>query len=93
MKATGELSTPDIGTVYYPEQDLFEGGMLEIYSHGPDKDPERIYARPNRLVIFDAGKYYHRVSNVTSGVRKAIAINLWSTEPTGKQSGSFSIEP
>jgi len=93
MKATGELSTPDIGTVYYPEQDLFGGGMLEIYSHGPDKDPERIYARPNRLIIFDAGKYYHRVSNVTSGIRKAIAINLWAIEPTGKQSGSFSIEP
>jgi predicted 2-oxoglutarate/Fe(II)-dependent dioxygenase YbiX len=51
--------------------------MLEIYSEGEDNPPEVVYAKPNRLVIFDAGKYVHSVRPVTKGTRKAIAINLW----------------
>tara|TARA_B110000503_G_scaffold74614_1_gene115147 strand:+ start:116 stop:691 length:576 start_codon:yes stop_codon:yes gene_type:complete len=89
---TGEIVTPSMGTVYYPEQSKFEGGMLEIYTEGVDKAPEVVYAKPNRLVIFDAGKYVHAVTPVTSGIRKAIAINLWLTEPLGKQNGAMRIE-
>ena len=51
---TGEIVTPSMGTVYYPEQSKFEGGMLEIYTEGVDKAPEVVYAKPNRLVIFEA---------------------------------------
>ena len=89
---TGQIVTPIIGTVYYPEQDQFEGGMLEIYSEGVDNTPEVVYAKPNRLVIFDAGKYVHAVTPVTKGTRKAIAINLWASEPMGKQTGTMIIE-
>jgi len=89
---TGEIVIPSMGTVYYPEQDKFEGGMLEIYTEGIDKKPEVVYAKPNRLIIFDAGKYVHAVTPVTQGTRKAIAINLWLTEPMGKQNGAMRIE-
>jgi hypothetical protein len=92
FKLTGEIATPSMGTVYYPEQDAFEGGMLEIYTEGIDNTPEVVYAKPNRLIIFDAGKYVHAVTPVTKGTRKAIAINLWLTEPYGKQNGAMRIE-
>jgi hypothetical protein len=81
FQETGNLQTPIIGSVYYPDQNEFTGGMLEIFTKGHDKDPERIYAAPNRLIIFDAGSVAHSVSKVTSGTRKAIAINLWGEEP------------
>lgn len=92
FEKTGQLQTPLIGTVYYPEQDEFEGGMLEIFSSGLDKEPEKIYAKSNRLIIFDAGTTPHSVSIVTRGTRKAIAINLWSYEPHSKQIGKLKIE-
>jgi len=93
FKKTGEIVSPIIGTVYYPEQEDFEGGMLEIYTDGEDAEPERVYAKPNRLIIFDAGTISHRVTRVTRGTRKAIAINIWELEPYSKQSGSLLIEP
>ena len=92
FKLTGEIATPILGTVYYPEQEQFEGGMLEIYTEGVDKAPEVVYAKPNRLIIFDAGKYVHAVTPVKMGTRKAIAINLWLSEPLGKQNGAMRIE-
>ena len=48
--------------------------------------------KPNRLIIFEAGKHVHSVRPVTKGIRKAIAINLWLTEPLGKQNSNMSIE-
>ena len=88
-KEFGEIATPVIGSVYYPEQDEFEGGLLEIYTNGQHSEPERVYAKPNRLIIFDAGSVLHRVTKVTKGTRKAIAINLWSEEPYSKSIGSL----
>ena len=73
-------------------QEEFEGGMLEIYTEGVDKAPEVVYAKPNRLIIFDAGKHIHTVTPVTSGTRKAIAINLWQSEPLSKQNGTMCVE-
>lgn len=92
FEETGVLVSPVIGSIYYPEQDDFEGGMLEIYTNGPDQAPERIYAKPNRLIIFDAGKVEHRVDIVTKGTRKAIAINLWSVAPSDAINNRFKIE-
>lgn len=89
---TGEIVSPMIGTIYYPEQEEFTGGMLEIYTNGQNEEPERIYAKSNRLIIFDAGTVFHRVDTVTSGTRKAIAINLWEGTPYSKQIGTFAIE-
>ena len=92
FKKSGEFASPIIGSVYYPEQEEFEGGMLEIYTNGKHADPERVYAKPNRLIIFDAGSVLHRVTTVTKGTRKAIAINLWEEIPYSKQIGKFAIE-
>ena len=83
-KETGEISSPIVGTVFYPIQMEIEGGYLEIFSKGTDQEPERIEAKYNRLIIFDAGGVEHRVTNVTKGLRSAIAINLWDTKPTGE---------
>ena len=89
---TGEIQSSQIGTVYYPPQEEFDGGMLEIFSEGLDKEPERIYAKSNRLVIFDAGTVPHGVSTVTSGTRKAIAINLWEFIPHSQTLGKLKKE-
>ena len=88
----GEVLTPAIGTVFYPKDVPFEGGYLEIYSKGEENEPERIEAKYNRLVIFDAGNHLHRVTEVTSGVRHAIAINLWQTELVAVKEKSIIIE-
>ena len=86
---TGAVVGPDIGTIYYPPGQDFEGGNLEIFSEGEDSDPEVLKAKDNRLIIFPAGEYLHRVSTVTRGTRRAIAFNLWDAPPTGVASGSL----
>jgi predicted 2-oxoglutarate/Fe(II)-dependent dioxygenase YbiX len=81
-KSEGVVKAPIIGTVFYPVEMDIEGGYLEIFSNGPDNEPERIQAKHNRLIIFDAGNTHHRVTTVTKGTRSAIAINLWDEAPT-----------
>jgi predicted 2-oxoglutarate/Fe(II)-dependent dioxygenase YbiX len=83
-KSTGEISSPIVGTVFYPVEMDIDGGYLEIFSNGSEKQPERIRAKHNRLIIFDAGGTHHRVTEVTRGTRSAIAINLWDKKPTGE---------
>ena len=84
---TGEVITPKVGTVYYPPMGpQCEGGYLKVYdTHTINYDApyELIAPVPNRLVIFDAGKM-HAVTEVTSGDRYAIAINLWNNKPSTK---------
>jgi predicted 2-oxoglutarate/Fe(II)-dependent dioxygenase YbiX len=46
----------------------------------PDREPEVIKAKFNRLIVFDASKL-HAVTKVTKGRRRAIAINLWDQKP------------
>lgn len=91
-KKTGEIVTPVIGTVYYPGIEEWEGGDLAVYSEGTDKSPEIVKAKPNRLIIFQAGQHVHEVLPVTKGTRHAIAINLWETEPYSLQAGEFERE-
>ena len=89
-KETGEIVRPVIGTVFYPKNIEFEGGYLEIESGGSQMEVIKpIY---NRLIIFPAGEYAHRVTPVTSGVRHAIAINLWDLDPLAVERGEFTIE-
>ena len=88
----GEILTPAIGTVYYPKPMDIEGGYLEIHSRGRENTPERIEAKFNRLVIFNAGEHLHRVTEVTKGVRYAIAINLWQTELKSVQEGTITVK-
>ena len=92
FEKTGEIVGPVIGTVYYPGIEEFTGGELAIYTDGVNQAPEVVKAKPNRLIIFDAGTAVHEVRPVTSGTRHAIAINLWASEPYSKQVGAFSIE-
>lgn len=89
FKKTGEIVTPFIGTVYYPGIEEFEGGDLAVYTDGTDKSPEIIKAKPNRLIIFQAGQDVHEVLPVTKGTRHAIAINLWSQEPYALSAGEL----
>lgn len=86
---TGEIVGPLIGTIYYPPGQDFDGGNLEIFTDGRDNEPEIVKAKDNRLIIFQAGDHYHRVSEVTRGTRKAIAFNLWEGYPTGVESGAL----
>jgi hypothetical protein len=91
-KKTGEIVTPIIGSVYYPEGQEFEGGELHVYSDGSNMPPEIIKAKPNRFIIFQAGQHVHTVKTVTKGTRRALAINLWEKEPYSKQNGILTIE-
>jgi hypothetical protein len=89
FKNTGEVVSPVVGTIFYPKNVKFGGGYLEI-EH--DSGVETIQAKYNRLIIFDAGNDLHRVTEVTSGIRHAIAINLWGTIPSAVEEGSMIIE-
>lgn len=88
-KRTGEIVRPVVGTVFYPKDIPFKGGLLEIETDG---ETESIKAKYNRLVIFNAGNDLHRVTEVTSGERFAIAINLWDTIPVGVAEGQLEQE-
>jgi hypothetical protein len=84
---TGEIVTPYIGTVYYPDPEIdnIEGGELQIWQTkelNTGAPYELIKPKYNRLIIFDAGQL-HAVREVTKGIRKAIAINLWTEAPIG----------
>ena len=87
--ATGEVVGPAIGTIYYPPGQDFDGGELEIYTDGRDSTPEVLKAKDNRLIIFPAGEYFHKVNIVKRGIRRAIAFNLWDEPPTGVKSGTL----
>jgi len=85
--AKGQVNSPRIGTVFYPDPEIdnIEGGELQLwdtYDVNPSLSYELIKPKFNRLIIFDAGKL-HAVREVTKGIRKAIAINLWANAPTG----------
>ena len=93
----GTFVTPLIGTVFYPDPEIdeMEGGMLYYWEKfppqranedntifWPEEEPEIIKPKFNRLLIFDAG-CLHGVSQIKSGRRRAVAINLWDQKPTG----------
>jgi len=91
-KETGNRMFPLLGCVYYPPGFEFEGGDLHIYTDGEENSPEVIKTKANRLVIFNPGEFVHGVSEVTSGTRGAIAINIWSTEPWSVGQGHIVLE-
>ena len=79
----------ELGT-HFDKDVPFKGGYLEI--EHPDGVMERIQAKYNRLIIFDAGGCKHRVTPVEEGTRYAIAINLWDHIPVAAQEGTMNIE-
>lgn len=81
-KNHGEIVTPGIGTIFYPVDHTCTGGKLRIYdvtnmTYCTEDNYELIEPKFNRLIIFDPAKI-HAVEEVTSGIRRAIAINLWT---------------
>jgi hypothetical protein len=91
-KATEKRMSPTIGCVYYPIGSEFTGGALNVYTEGESNSPDIMLCRPNRLIIFDAGKIPHRVDTVLTGTRRAIAINLWTEEPYSSKMNIFETE-
>lgn len=81
---TGEILCGQVGSVFYPspENDECEGGHLKIWEPNYSENAyELIKPKFNRFVVFDIS-CVHAVLEVTKGVRKAIAINLWDQYPT-----------
>ena len=86
----GITVTPKIGTIVYPKKTIEDckGGYLRIYDSNTRYEQylragemisepyELIKPKFNRMIIFDASKL-HAVEEVKSGVRHAVAINLW----------------
>ena len=76
---------PTLGLVYYAVSNNLEGGYLEI-ANSRDReniDPnkiERIKPLENRLIMFDPS-FPHRVSKITTGLRRAIIVNAWPHKP------------
>ena len=80
-----KIVSPLVGCIYYPFDNHIEGGYLEIYPKGKNKEPERLVPKFNRLVVFDTGSCEHGVSIVNQGTRISVAINLWTKIPSGLQ--------
>ena len=74
----GEIRTADNAFIYYAHRDTPKGGFLELKTN--DNEIERIEPVFNRLVIFNP-KRQHKVTKVTSGVRRSILSNLWHERP------------
>lgn len=79
-KGDGKLVRPYIGSVYYAHTEIPEEGYLEIRRGNNENDVERIQPVPNRLIIFDSGTV-HRVTPITSGIRRCFATNVWINKP------------
>ena len=75
------LLTPYKGMVYYCHKEMPTGGFLEI--ERGNGEVERIEPVPNRLIIFDPS-VLHRVTPITSGVRRTFASNLWLEKPAAE---------
>ena len=72
------------------ENDI-DGGYLEIYPHGQHGEPERL--EPNTIDwLYFLREHPHRVTKVTRGTRRAIAINLWDKVPSGLEVGDLFLE-
>tara|TARA_S200000501_G_scaffold372740_1_gene418462 strand:+ start:565 stop:1173 length:609 start_codon:yes stop_codon:yes gene_type:complete len=81
-RQTSHIVTCDLGAIYYPFNDEFVGGYLEIANNDDFDEVERIQAKANRLIIFNPS-YYHRVSKIYSGTRRCFVVNAWrETRPT-----------
>lgn len=60
----------------------------------PIERRERIAYRPNRLVVFDAGHRIHETTNVISGVKQVMVVNVWHMDspPHALDNGGFFYE-
>lgn len=79
---TDDKRFPMFGSVFYPIVDSVQGGELIIYDDNAEPlhtfEPKR-----NRIVFFESGRFWHRVTPVTDGTRVHFAINIWDEIPYG----------
>ena len=85
------IVNPIINSVFYMSD--VEGGALKLFDTARgeinyDASYELIKPKRNRLVVFNSSKL-HGVLEVTDGVRKAVAINLWDKKPTTEFSEDY----
>jgi len=77
FSSLGSTVSPNIGFVYYPYDDIFTGGYLEVAVNDDFDEIERLQPKFNRLIMFDPSQY-HRVSRVHTGSRRAFIVNVWT---------------
>lgn len=85
-----EIHAPII--VGYPDRVLERESVNTFLS--PPEERDRIPYKPNRLVIFDAGRRFHETTPVLSGRRHIMVINVWHKDkpPLALHNGSFVYE-
>lgn len=91
---TGKEQFPIVGSVYYPIIKDVTGGELLIYKEGSQEELlDKIQPKQNRMVFFESGKLWHKVSQIGSGERVHFAVNVWKQEPYGLgKEGGISVE-
>jgi hypothetical protein len=73
--------------------EVLETDHVSTYLSPPD-ERERIAYKPNRLIIFDAGRRFHETTVVKSGTRQVMVVNVWHKDnpPMALSTGEFYSE-
>ena len=73
--------------------DALEKAHMDSLLSPPEKR-ERIAYRPNRLVVFDAGRRIHETKPAGWGTREVMVVNVWLKEapPLALETGQFYLE-
>lgn len=73
--------------------EVLEGDQVIKYL-SPPEERERIAYKPNRLIIFDAGRRFHETTVVKSGKRQVMVVNVWHKDspPMALSTGEFYYE-
>lgn len=76
----------------FPENALERKSFEKMLS--PSEKRERIAYRPDRLIVFNAGRRIHGVTTTSVGERKVLIVNVWlnSSPPKGLETGQFFYE-
>lgn len=76
----------------FPEEALERDNFQQFVS--PADRRERIAYKPNRLVVFEAGRRVHNTTKNVSGVRQVMVVNVWHKDspPSGIEKNRFYIE-
>lgn len=81
-----------MGSIYYVNPDLEEGGELQIKCQDNAQSTQNILALNNRLVIMDSGENFHRVLK-GKGQRKSFVTNVWIDKPPSQLFDNTQFNP
>jgi hypothetical protein len=75
-----------------PENALEKDTVKDLLSNKDER--ERIAYKPNRLIVFDAGRQFHETTKIISGTRQVMVINVWhkNSPPRALSTGEFFYE-